>query len=1222
MRIHDMFAKDIDRNINGVVKVAQVDDESIRSELEEYVITRELRRHFAQLLERYAAAIDAPTDKIGVWISGFFGSGKSHFLKMMSYLLSNREVAGKPAIDYFADKFEDPLMAAQAKRCVSVPCESILFNIDNKGPANKDNTAILKVFATVFYEHLGYYGQDLRLVRLEQAIERKGKTDEFRAAFAQLTGGDDWLQTRESYDFYQDDVIVALQQSGVMSAEAATRWFDGTETASISIDSLVDDINEYVEARRAQSPTGTFRLLFMVDEVGQYIGADVSLMLNLQTLVEELGARCGGSVWVMVTSQEAIDEITRVAGNDFSKIQGRFNTRLSLSSSSVDEVIKARVLAKTPQAEALLKDVYAANTAALRNLYAFQEARGDLGGYADAGDFTASFPFVGYQFKVMQDVLTQLRRHGSSGKHLSGGERSMLSGFQEAAQAVSERDEYAVVPFWRFYDTLSTFLEGYIRRVIERCDQAAQDGDKGLFPEDVQVLKLLFLIRYVDDVKATLNNVTIMMADRMDADVQDLRERVSASLTRLERQNYIARTGEVYTFLTDEEQDIAREIAQTQVEPAQVVRRIGGIVYAELLADFSRVSGGQRDFQLDRYVDEQAYSQVQGGLVLRTVTPSWRPGAGEGEYVLASASPNQVLVVLDEEADYYSLVQRELRIERYVATMQGKMAGLPESTRSIIVARNAEKKGLHEEAKHTVERALAKARVYVAGRELTEGRSDNAKRRIEFAAQSLIDAVYSKRGLVQRHPQTEQQLRTILTDNGLLGEGDPNAQACEAVAQVLAVAAQLHQPKTMKDLQDAFQAVPYGWSEFDVAGVVAQLVHDQKARVRVSGANVEATDAKLPEYLHNRRSLDKVVVEARRSVPAGVLNGVRALLRDVSGKQDVPTDEDGLVQFARTWLTDTRDEMAKLLRDKHDCGTYPGRAQVEALRDLCVQVLGTDGDPATFLGTLAEKKDDFLNACEDMEEVEQFFARQIDQFEAARNLVAGMAGERSYLEGDAEATQALRQVEAILADKKPYQRISQLAGLCNQVRQAQGRLVCEKRNAILDDVKQAEQSVKDYAEGKDGTAQVLSALETTWTTIRSRANSATSCVELDALVPQLDKQQLDAFQRVDKAVNEAIAQVKARAAEQARIEAEKKRIAEGGETGEARVVVTPPQPRQPVKPVEPPKVTRSVSFKSVSDYRSLRSEEDVDRYIVELQVKIKAKLHDALEAGEDGIRLV
>ena len=131
MRLHDIYKNDIDRDINGVIKVAQDDETSIKQELVEYVITRELRKHFTTFLNNYEHSIDYPTDKMGVWISGFFGSGKSHFLKILSYLLSNQTVAGKPAIRYFEDKFDDPMMYAQLERCASVPTDTILFNIDS-----------------------------------------------------------------------------------------------------------------------------------------------------------------------------------------------------------------------------------------------------------------------------------------------------------------------------------------------------------------------------------------------------------------------------------------------------------------------------------------------------------------------------------------------------------------------------------------------------------------------------------------------------------------------------------------------------------------------------------------------------------------------------------------------------------------------------------------------------------------------------------------------------------------------------------------------------------------------------------------------------------------------------------------------------------------------------------------------------------------------------------
>ena len=106
MIIKNMFSKPIDRDIKGVIKVGQDDNANIKQELEEYVVTRELQKHFADFFSSYKKGINGNTDKMGVWISGFFGSGKSHFLKILSYILANKDVSGKRAIDYFtADIF-------------------------------------------------------------------------------------------------------------------------------------------------------------------------------------------------------------------------------------------------------------------------------------------------------------------------------------------------------------------------------------------------------------------------------------------------------------------------------------------------------------------------------------------------------------------------------------------------------------------------------------------------------------------------------------------------------------------------------------------------------------------------------------------------------------------------------------------------------------------------------------------------------------------------------------------------------------------------------------------------------------------------------------------------------------------------------------------------------------------------------------------------------------
>lgn len=678
MKLQSIYKQDINRDINGVIKMAQDDERTMVQELSEYVITKELRRHFNTFLNHYERSLEQPTDKIGVWISGFFGSGKSHFLKILSYLLSNQTVGGKKAVEYFADKFDDPMMYAQLENCVKVPTETILFNIDSKSPLTKDKTAILRVFAKVFYEHQGFYGNDLKVAKLEQFISRSGKTEQFRECFANINGGS-WEDSRESFAFFEDDIVAAMSEALDMSETAARNWFNGEEEIELSIEQLVKEIKEYVERKGKDN-----RLLFMIDEVGQYIGSDSDLMLNLQTIVEEIGTQCGGRVWVMVTSQEAIDSITKISGNDFSKIQGRFNTRLSLSSSSVDEVIKKRILAKTETAEQLLRQQYEKNQQVLKNLFTFSHAILDMKGYSDESEFVETYPFVPYQFRLIQNVLAEIRKHGNSGKHLSGGERSMLSGFQEAAQAIQDRDEYALVPFYLFYDTVHTFLDGTIRRVIDRCQDAADHHD-GIEPYDVNILKLLYLVRYVDDIKANLENISILMADDIRTDKISTRQEIQQSLDRLVRENYVSRAGDTYTFLTDDEQDIAREIQNTPVDSAIITKAISDLIFGKLFVS-KKFRYGKYDFAYDQRIDETVNGQLTGSIALHFITvASENYTTDDSVFLMQSARDNEVIVVLSDRQPYFKELEDAMKIRRYV---KGKnVTQLPEAIQRIIRAR-------------------------------------------------------------------------------------------------------------------------------------------------------------------------------------------------------------------------------------------------------------------------------------------------------------------------------------------------------------------------------------------------------------------------------------------------------------------------------------------------------------------------------------------------------
>lgn len=255
MMIKDLFAKPIDRDIKGVIKVGQDDSSNVRQELEEYVVTRELQKHFAEFFASYKRGILGTTDKMGVWISGFFGSGKSHFLKILSYLLANKNVDGKAAIDYFIDdqKIIDNTVLADMRLAANVPTDVVLFNIDSKGEMSgkQSKDAIVSVFLKVFNEMQGFCGSIPFLADLERKLTDDGKYSEFKSRFEDSFGLP-WQEARNDFDFIQDDVVEVLAAMGFMSEEAARNWCEkAAEPYSISIERFADLVKKYIDKKAA-----------------------------------------------------------------------------------------------------------------------------------------------------------------------------------------------------------------------------------------------------------------------------------------------------------------------------------------------------------------------------------------------------------------------------------------------------------------------------------------------------------------------------------------------------------------------------------------------------------------------------------------------------------------------------------------------------------------------------------------------------------------------------------------------------------------------------------------------------------------------------------------------------------------------------------------------------------------------------------------------------------
>jgi hypothetical protein len=1063
MQIKDLFTKPIDRPINGVIKADQADSESVWQELDEYVVTKELDIHFRRFFGAYLDAIDNSGNpnvvgKVGVWISGFFGSGKSHFLKILSYLLENREVSRggqtKRAIEFFDGKIQDAMLAGDIKRAVDSHADVILFNIDSKADSASGRDAILRVFLKVFNEKLGYSGDHPHIADLERRLDDQGKLDAFKAAF-RAAADVDWTLERDGYSFYADELVQALSQALGKTPEGARAWLDKAEDdfkSLLTVENFSKWVKEYLDSRAPDH-----RIVFLVDEIGQFIGQDTHLMLNLQTITENLGTACGGRAWVVVTSQEDIDavlgEVRASKANDFSKIQGRFKTRLSLSSANVDEVIQKRLLSKVDNARSALGDVYRTKADILKNQLSFSHVGMTFKPYADELDFVSVYPFAPYQFQLVQKVFEAIRRHGVTGLHLARGERSMLDAFQSAAVQLSGEEIGVLVPLHRFHPSIESFLEGIVKSTIDN----ATKNDK-LEPFDVQVLKTLFLIRYVDEIRGNVDNLVTLFVDRIDADRLALRHQIEASVQRLEKETLIGRNGEDFFFLTNEERDIGREIKDVNLSSAEEAKLLGELIFEDVLKGIRkhRFPDNNKDFGVTRLCDLHPHgTRTDGDLVLSLITPLADDYAlyDEAKCVLQSATEGgQLIVRLDDDKTLGRELRTYLQTDKYVARKNDGTAS--PSTLKILRERQEENRERRHRLVLHLEQ-LCKEAAYCAVGQPIKLKSGTAAIALGEALDYLVRNSFNKLGYLTRlSPNPQAEIKAVLTatdvdDLGFsLEAGQGNQQALTEVQDYVQLMAGTSKPVILEDMVEArFGRRPYGWPEWEVVLLVARLVRKGEISLVMDGATLP-TD-KVFEAVTAPSKWRRISVIKRQTVDKDQLLKGRNLVKEVFGKI-APDGEDELDAFLREHLGAWQKNLGQY-KTLADTGDYPGSQEIADALGVIARLLA-EKESYGLIGKFLELKPDLLDLSDDVHELENFYDSQRPTWEKLRKAYARFQLNRTWLDKDATAATALQRMQEILVAPAPYGLIKDAESLIQIVEGVNAILVQQHQRKALEEI--------------------------------------------------------------------------------------------------------------------------------------------------------------------------
>lgn len=1208
MLIKELFEKEIDRDIQGVIIVGQSEAENAAQELDEYVVTRELQKHFADFFSAYKKGIVGTTPKMGVWISGFFGSGKSHFLKILSYLLANKSVGGRKAIDYFAEdkKIADSTVLADMKLAADTDTDVVLFNIDSKSDSNskQNKDAIVNVFLKVFNEMQGFCGAMPFLADLERKLSGEGRYNEFRQKFEEQYG-EAWEDSRQDFDFIQDDVVEVLTGMDFMSEAAARNWCEkAAETYQISIEDFAKRVKAYIDRKGNHH-----HVVFLVDEIGQYIGEDSKLMLNLQTVTEELGKECMGKAWVIVTSQQDIDSVTKVKGNDFSKIQGRFDTRLSLSSANVDEVIKKRILEKKETPAQTLRLLYGQKTTIIKNLITFNDGV-EKKLYADENDFVCVYPFVPYQFNLLASVLTSIRTHGASGKHLSEGERSMLAMFKESAMEYKENEVGAIIPFHAFYDALENFLDHSHRGVIIRAyenDMINPEHKENVFAVDV--LKVLFMIKYVDKVvAANIDNITSLMAEGIDDDRIALKERVQDALKGLIRQNLVQKNGDIYVFLTDEEQEINREIENQSVEMAEVINKVSEMIFEDIFTDKKYkypAFNGRYSFHFNQIVDDRPYKSTQNfDIGVRILTPASDYGTDETTLRMVSGQGREVLAVLPDDRVFMDEIQRYLKIEKFLRLNTSSALSRYESIKE---AKRLEMRERSSNAKLFLTESLKDAVIYVNG-DRAQISAKDVSARVNEALGRLVKTVYHKLDYIDA-AMGEDDIRKLLKSGSqialnLEGGTEPNIHALDDVLQYIAGNSRMHVKTSMKSIKDRFMKAPYGFVEDDVQWLVAKLFRRGDVSFSVNGAKVSLINKDAEEiinYITKKAFVEKLMMEERIRVADKDKKAVRDILKELFHTSSPSEDEDAVmkyfISFANKLITELR-----VMKKDYDRAKYPGFTVVEeGIRTMSDIVQNQSA--AEFFQSVSRTQDDLLDFAEDYEPVKAFFAgEQKAIFDKALLYLAKYDDSKTYIV-DTKLEGVVDAIRMIVRKDKPFAEIPKLPELLKQFIDAYTNVLDEQLVPVLDSVSESQKRVFEVLNTKEYKDRKQNRYIELFQEIVDGANGCTNVSILRGYADRAETLKIRLLNEMDKLDQE----IAAKKAEEVR----KKLEAEAKQSG---LYDTDLIERQVSKIAEESgyhcKQVKNISFKKIARTSSwhIENKEDVDRYIEEFRLKLMNEL--------------
>jgi hypothetical protein len=989
MKLVQIYEKPIDRIINSAVTVSNRDAKTIEAEIKEYVFTDELIEKLYSFLSN---VMDKKSNRTGIWINGYYGSGKSHFIKYIDFCLS--DATKESAFDHYGKAVNECKLELSEvtlsnlrnlrSQIEKAKVETIMFNVEDETD-DGSGERLSRIFINMLNRHRGYNSDDIPLaILLEKELDKKGVFGQFQQLLKEEYSYT-WKGNEQNIaSFALESVLdIAKRVLPALDTNSLTTKLTNPDTYKVGITStLIPELKDYLKDKEPN-----YRLIFLVDEISQYIGKNKDILLNFQNIIERISEDLNNMVWVAVTAQQTLDHVTHGVGSndpqdEFGKILGRFPNefRISLESSDPTYITQKRVLDKNGIGRAATEALFRKNKDAVEHQFKMNH---DLyKGFTSENDFVLSYPFVPYQFRLIADVFDSFQSLQFVIKEVKNNERSVLGITHFTAQKNAERDLGYFIPFDAFFNQqFNTNLTHRGRKAINQAIELTYVKNNAFAR---RVVNVLFMVSNLTKAArqtfpSSIENMTILLMSGIDQNKLQLQNEIKTTLEKLKDENVIYDEGGKYFFFNEDEMDVMMQIQNTPINYEDRLDEFDKL-FRPILKVESKFRFGQNDFKVAYNLDEKEF--IRNGNIQVKILMLESGNAEEKSF----GNPNTTLLIcLNEWILKDEPFRRDLdlyfKTEKYIRQNGDTSEGTRSQTINNFRQRNGDEKIrlITKLANRFLETR------FVSGQQVIDPSSINGTKPIERYQNILnkhMELVYRNHSMASDYATTYADIKAKLPSikAQTLTTNDLSQAEIKVNDKITTMGGEM----TVDDLIREFSKEPFGWKDIQVIHILIML-HKKKVREFSYRSQPRFPVEQFLDKAVNSSERVALTVKKGEGVPAELIEQSRLDFNEIFNLNlPLKTDAGELFEEMVKMVKQVR---GKAKEKAENYISHPFRANYHRFQTL-LEVLEEIRDPRRFFEAVGAKKTELKTASDACKQLDTFIDRALPEYQLIKQFLS------------------------------------------------------------------------------------------------------------------------------------------------------------------------------------------------------------------------------------------